>query len=278
MNTLAQDNCIRVSDAQISLEHTFSCGQCFRWEPGRDGSFTGVALGRAVRVWTEGEDLYLRCTEEEYQEVWAGYFDLDRDYRPIAEGLARDEFMRRAVEHGWGLRILRQEPWEALCTFIFSQCNHIPRIRQIVDRLCRLCGEELKFEGERHYAFPGPERVAALSGEELGSLRAGYRAPYVREAAQALALGQLDLAELREGETDVARQALMALNGVGRKVADCVLLFGLNKLEAFPVDTWMKKAEGLHPDCAGPYAGIAQQYIFYYMREKGIDKGRQKSL
>ncbi len=258
-------------DEPICLQHIFECGQCFRWSPSPRGGYTGVAYGRPTRVWMEGDRLFLRGTPAEYQQIWRTYFDLDRSYDALTEGFCCNDFMRRAVDYGRGLRILRQEPWEALASFIVPQCNNIPRIRSILDVFCRLYGEPVELEGETLHTFPAPKRVAALSLADLTPLRAGYRAQYILLAAQSVASGGLDLAALQHMDTEQARAAVQSLRGVGRKVADCFLLFGLHKLDAFPVDTWMKKADAFYQPggsaaAFGPYAGIAQQYIFYYAR------------
>lgn len=262
------ENTIEVAgDEPICPRHIFECGQCFRWSPSPKGGYTGVAYGRPTRVWMEGNRLFLRGTAEAYETIWRPYFDLDRSYDALTESFCCNDFMRRAVEYGRGLRILRQEPWEALASFIVSQCNNIPRIRSILDIFCRLYGDAVELEGETLYTFPSPGRTAALTLEDLAPLRAGYRAEYILLAARAITAGELDLGALGAMPTEQARQAVQALRGVGRKVADCFLLFGLHKLDAFPVDTWMKKAGAYYPAASfGDYAGVAQQYIFYYAR------------
>jgi N-glycosylase/DNA lyase len=262
--------------ADFDLEKTFNCGQCFRWhrqegDPSED-AFIGVAYGRAARVRQTGEGIFISGGREDFESLWRDYFDIERDYDAIRKMLAVDPYMTRAAEYGAGIRILRQEPWEALCTFIVSQCNNIPRITQIVENLCHLFGEPVAFERETLYAFPAPEIVASLSEEDLAPLRSGYRAKYILGAARAVAEGRLDLEALKKAPERKAIEALKTLDGVGEKVAQCAALFGLGKLNAFPVDTWMKKAlsaeYGGGVDLArfAPYAGIAQQYIFHYAR------------
>jgi len=253
----------------VSLYHTFFCGQCFRWRPDGDGFF-GVAWGRAARVWSVDGVLHVTGSGADSGDLWRRYFDLDRAYADIYTPWLNDPFMSRAVAHGEGLRILAQQPWESLCSFLLSQCCNIPRIRAMVDCLCRRFGEPISFQGLMEYAFPTPERLAGIKEEELVCIRAGYRAKYILAAARAVASGSLDLDRLQSEETEKAREELMRVEGVGRKVADCALLYGLGKLDAFPVDTWMKKARAYHPAYEGEYAGIAQQYIFYYARETGL--------
>ncbi len=262
-------------DEPFSPRHTFECGQCFRWRKDGKGGYVGVAGGRAVRVWEDEGDVMLGCNADEYEAFWRDYFDLRRSYSEIADGLPRDDFTKSAVSFGMGLRILRQEPWEALCSFIISQCNNIPRIQKIVGALCETYGDDITLDGERFKTFPSAERLADLPDGGLDMLRAGYRAPYILNAARRVASGEIDFNTVDALDTTEAEKYIMSLDGVGRKVADCFLLFGMGKLDAFPVDTWMKKAapyykDGFDSGAFGKYAGIAQQYIFYYAREKKI--------
>lgn len=256
----------------FSARHTFECGQCFRWNARPDGAYEGVAYGRHAVVWMQENKLCISGSMADFETIWRAYFDLDRDYAAITEKLPQDAFMQRAVAFGQGLRILAQPPWEALCSFIISQCNNIPRIRGIIGRLCRAYGVEI---GNGQYAFPDPEVIAALQERDLSCIQAGYRTPYILNAARRIASGSLDLKALAALPTEALRRALLQLQGVGAKVADCTILFGFGRLDAFPVDTWMKKASAFYPqgfnaDSFGPYAGIAQQYIFYYARSFGL--------
>ena len=241
------------SARELDIEKTFECGQCFRWNADENGVYRGTAFGYPAQVWTEDGEVYL-CSDAP-EKMWREYFDLDRDYA--------------------GIRILRQEPWEALCSFIISQCNNISRIKGIVERLCESFGEPVEFEGVTYYTFPSAQRIAALEPGALDVLRCGYRAPYIRSAAQAVADGSLDLEALISCDCVSARARLMREQGIGPKVANCVVLFGLYHLEAFPIDVWIKRAlkenfpKGFDPTTLGEYAGLAQQYIFYYARSHG---------
>ena len=276
--TIGEDRVSFVPGDDFDLKRIFECGQCFRWNEEPDGSYTGVALDRAARISKRDGVVTISGTKEDFSEVWREYFDLDRDYGSIRRRLCIDDYMLRATEFGAGIRILRQDRWEALCSFIISQCNNIPRIKGIVERLCALYGEPLDFEGRQYYTFPPASRLAALTAEELAPIRAGYRADYIIRAARDVDSGEIDLEELSAMDLDGARRALMAMRGVGKKVADCVILFGLRIPTAFPMDTWMKKAVAEHygkdfdPGIFGEYAGLAQQYMFYYQREnsKGV--------
>lgn len=252
-------------------EKIFECGQCFRWRRQADGSYLGAALGRAARVRLIERKIIISGGRTEFETVWREYFDLDRDYGQARRELSVGAYMQAAAEYGAGIRILRQDPWEALCSFLFSQCNNIPRIRQIVETLCSAFGDPIEFEGSVLYTFPAAGRIAPLSLKDLEVLRSGYRAPYVLAAARAVTEGRLDFASLARCSTEAACRALTELPGVGRKVADCVLLYGMGRLDAFPVDVWMRRAiashgEGFDLSVFGKHAGIAQQYMFYYER------------
>jgi len=257
---------------EFDLRKTFECGQCFRWDADEKGAYTGVAFGRAARLRREGGSVFISGTMGDFEAVWRGYFDLGRDYGEIRRRFGEGGFMGEAARFGEGIRILRQDKWEALCSFIVSQCNNIPRIKKIVASLCREFGERLEFEGETRYAFPGAARLAALDEASLAPIRCGYRAEYIIGAARAVAGGGLDLGALSRCPPGEARAALKRLRGVGDKVADCVALYGLNMLDSFPLDVWMKRAvaqrlgPSFDPMAFSPYAGVAQQYIFYYMR------------
>jgi len=256
----------------FDLVKIFECGQCFRWNADETGSYTGVARGLAARLRRDGGRVFISGPVGDFESVWRDYFDLDRDYAKIRKHICVDDFIREASDFGAGIRILRQDKWEALCSFIISQCNNIPRIKRIIDSLCREFGDKLLFEGTEHYAFPSAERLSTLNQDGLAPLRCGYRADYIIGAARAVADGSLDLEALSRGLPEDARAALKKLRGVGDKVADCAVLFGLNMLDAFPRDVWVKRAVARHygpgfdPGVFSPYAGIAQQYIFYYTR------------
>lgn len=254
----------------------FECGQCFRWNADENGVYRGVAHGIAAKVWSEGGSVFISGSMEQFRNVWYDYFDMDRDYAKAREALSIDEYTRAAAEYGAGIRILRQDKWEALCSFIISQCNNIPRIKKIVETLCQYFGKELEFEGKKVYTFPDADKVAALTVEDLAPLRCGYRAPYIIGAAKAVVDGTLDLETLSQSDFSTALKALKSMHGIGDKVANCVILFGLCIPDAFPVDVWMKKALAAHypkdfdPKVFGENAGLAQQYIFYYARSGNV--------
>lgn len=259
------------SSEALDLEKTFECGQCFRWNRDADGAYFGAAWGYAARVWVDGGQVYIRSKAPE--ALWHDYFDLARDYDAISRGFAGGEYLDACVAYGRGIRILRQEAWEALCSFIISQCNNIKRIKGIVERLCAEYGEELELDGRCAFAFPPAARLAPLEAQDLSGLRCGYRAEYIISAARAVAAGALDLDALSRMDYVGAKRALLTLNGVGEKVANCVALFGLGHMEGFPIDVWIRRALNEHfppdfdPKSLGDFAGLAQQYIFFYARE-----------
>lgn len=253
----------------LDLRETLDCGQCFRWKEQADGSWLGVVRGRAAKASLDGGRLILSGADEADRDMWAEYFDLGLDYGAVREKLAAvHPVMADAARYAPGIRILNQEPFEALISFIISQNNNIKRIAGIIDRLCESFGEPI---GDGLYRFPDARRLAALEPDELAPIRAGFRHRYIIDAARKVASGDIDLEIIRKMKYDEAKAELMRITGVGVKVADCVLLYGMHRLEGFPLDVWMKRAmtalfDGLDPSAFGEYAGIAQQYIFHYSR------------
>ena len=257
---------------KLDIVKTFECGQCFRWNCGENNVYTGVVAGFVAEVSVEDGEVYI--TSDAPGELWAEYFDLATDYASISADFTGD-YLRTCTEYGMGIRILRQDSWEALCSFIISQCNNISRIKGIVERLCSNFGEEIKANGRTYYTFPSAKRIAVLEPEDLSVIRSGYRAEYIINAARAVVSGELDLEALKKCDYREAIKSLRTVRGIGEKVANCVVLFGLNHMEAFPVDVWMKRAlkenfpPDFDPESLGEYAGLAQQYIFYYARSMG---------
>lgn len=253
----------------LDLAQTLDCGQSFRWTELPDGSFSGVAFGKSVRVSLCGGELIVDNAEENDRALWNDYFDLSLDYGKIRESISSiHPVLGEAAKYAPGIRILRQEPWEALCTFIISQNNNIKRIKGIVARLCESFGEALP---DGSFSFPSAEKMALLCSDDLAPLRAGFRNRYLIDAAQKVNSGEVDLELCKTADYEAARRELMKITGVGVKVADCTLLFGMHRIEAFPIDVWMRRAmDRLFPEMSGSdfgeYAGIAQQYIFHYSR------------
>lgn len=270
----------------FDLEHTFDCGQCFRWKRGEDGSYIGVAGGRAARLSREGGDIVIECADGDFDAFWRAYLDLDRDYGEIKRAVSVNDTMSSAVEYGSGIRLLRQEFFETLISYIISQNNSIPNIKRVVERLCAAYGAGFDFCGETFFAFPEPETLAALEPAEFRVLGAGFRDRYISGAARLVASGELSEAALCAMPTAEARKRLMEVKGVGNKVCDCVMLFSLGKYDLFPTDTWINKvmaerfgatsvktAKSEGERLFGQYSGFAQQYLFYWRRE--LDKANE---
>ncbi len=259
----------------FSVELSLFCGQAFRWEKNEDGSFSGVVKGKKVKIIQKDNQIIFRgTTKEDFEEIWQDYFDIETDYKKICEKFEADSYLKRAKDEYYGIRILRQEPWEALCSFIISQNNNIPRISGIIKRLCESFGEKID---EESYSFPSYERLKDVTVEDLGILRAGFRAKYICDAVKKLNSGEISLNEIEKMPIDQARQELMKIKGVGAKVAECTLLYGFNRKEAFPVDVWVKRImaelypDGL-PECTKDVEGIAQQYLFHWRRNLREDE------
>ena len=260
---------------ELDIVKTFECGQCFRWNCGEDGIYRGVVGGYYAEVSVKDDEVYI--TSDAPEDMWPRYFDLGTDYAEISRAFT-GEYLSECVRYGSGIRILRQDSWEALCSFIISQCNNISRIKGIVERLCASFGDEIKVGDSIYYSFPSAERLAALEPDDLAGIRSGYRAEYIICAARSVVNGDIDLEELKKCDYRQAIKALRTVRGVGEKVANCVVLFGLWHMEAFPIDVWMKRAlkenfpPDFDPESLGHYEGLAQQYIFYYARSRGKEK------
>lgn len=273
------EKAITVKCPTFSVRDTLTSGQCFRWTE-RGGRLCGTAFGRYIEVMQEGDRLTIfGASEEEYETIWRSYFDLDRDYEAIRRIVTQlDPRLCDAADYAAGIRILAQEPWEALCSFVISQNNNIPRIRGIIQKLCLHCGApavggENAAEESAARAFPTAEALAQVSEEQFRSFGCGYRAGYLAAISRRAAAGEIDWDFLRTAPIEEARKVLVALKGVGPKVAECVLLYGCGRLECFPIDVWIRRA--LETEFAGgtalldsEFAGIAQQYIFEYVRKQ----------
>lgn len=298
-------------EQQISIQvedfhpvHTFECGQAFRWERQSDGSYTGIAGGKIVNAafipdedlenLQEGSGSYKayrgrlilsNTSKEDFEGFWKTYFDLDRDYGAIKRELAqKDPVIREAIRQGGGIRLLQQEKWETLLSFIISQNNHIPRIKKCIEALCENFGEKAgTYRGRDYYSFPSPQVLAAMEPEDLAVCRLGYRAKYLVGTARQVEQEGLSALEAM-GDDNVAPQEAFSyvthFCGVGPKVANCVLLFSMGKYDSFPLDVWMKRVmEQLYGQKSpkemkefaertfGRFGGFAQQYLFYYIRE-----------
>ena len=254
----------------FSLQQTLECGQCFRWKREPDESYTGVVGHFVANVRQIENKLVINSNAP--AAFWIEYFDLERDYAEIKKLLSKDLIMRSVIKTGSGIRLLKQPFWECLASFIISQRNNIPRIMQIIEVLCRNFGEPVEFCGKTYYSFPEPNMIF---GKDLSVIKCGYRDKYLQDAAQRNI-------NCKEYSTAEARQALLEINGVGEKVANCVLLFGLQKYDVFPADVWIKRIVSTLYDVSeknisefarenfAEYSGFAQQYLFFHARDSRI--------
>ena len=253
---------------ELDPERTFLCGQCFRWQKDENGTFSGIAYGRKITVKQTGESVEIDGVPDNDEKMWRNYFDLDADYNEYIARLSEDETLKKACAASGGIRILRQEPFETLISFIISQNNNIPRISGIIARLCEQFGEKI---GEDDFAFPNAKQLCGIEAGDLAPLRAGFRARYIADAVEKINKGEIDFEEVDALGLEPAREKLKKIVGVGDKVADCVLLFAFHKTDAFPRDVWIKRImseyfpNGL-PECSIGIEGIAQQYLFDYFR------------
>lgn len=248
-------------------------GQCFRLNRNAAGGYTLVARGRVLHLRETPEGCALDCEEQDFRAFWRDYFDLERDYARIRLSVdPNDAFLSRACAFGRGIRILRQEPWEMLVSFIISQRKSIPAIRYCIEMLSARYGEALDAAGEQYFAFPSACRLAALDEASFQACSLGYRAKYVLAAARLVASGALNLENIALMTDAALFDALLTVPGVGEKVANCVMLFGYHRLGRFPRDVWVNRVEAREYGGAFPVArypdtaGALQQYLFYYAR------------
>ena len=275
------------------VKDVFDCGQCFRWNEELDKSYTGIFGKNVLNVKQEPDEEGYKITftgvcNGNIEDICKNYFDLNRDYEEIKNKLSKiDEFMAQSISYGEGIRILNQDLWEMIISFIISANNNIPRIKGIIERMSKKYGEEIEFRGKKYYTFPTIEALKNASKEELRTLGMGFRDKYIYETTKIIAEKQVDLESLKNKETKQAREELLKLNGVGPKGADCILLFStLKRLDVFPIDVWVrrvmndlyihnedetkvskKQIENLAKEKFGELEGIAQQYLFYWRRE-----------
>lgn len=269
MEYIIKSNNILLKQEDFSLSETLDCGQAFRWTEIKDeNGYCGFSGSNFLKITKEKDHFVLHnTTEEQFQSVWLEYFDFGTDYSELKRRFSEDETLKKACDFAGGIRLLKQNSWEALCSFIISQNNNIPRIKGIIERLCVAFGEET----ENGFTFPTAERLADFSAEELSPLRAGFRARYICDASKKISSHEIVLEEVSKLPLENAKKELMKICGVGTKVADCALLYGMYRIEAFPVDVWIKRVmaeyypNGL-PECVKGAEGIAQQYLFHYIR------------
>lgn len=274
----------------FDIEEVLECGQCFHFTKLKDKHYELLSFGKYLEVSQQHNQLILHNTTlKDYENIWKAYFDLDRDYSRIkADILMLDCRLEDAIMAKPGIRILKQDFFETLISFIISQNKQIPHIKQIVHRISEKYGTEHKLpSGRKVYSFPTVEQLSLVTEDELRDCKVGFRAPYIKCAVEMVASGEITEDKLSSMKVSDARDALMRIKGVGEKVANCVLLFGLGFTDAFPVDVWMKRImeymyfeepqdkkviEAFAMEKYGELAGYAQQYLFFYGRENGLGK------
>ncbi len=264
----------------FDLKKIADSGQCFRFNECEKG-YSAMALDKHLFIKECGQDEYeLSCTEKEYDSFWKNYFDMDLCYSGIRARVdeTEDPYLYNAAEYGRGIRILRQDPWEMLISFIISQRKNIPAIKASIEKMCAMVGTVVDEDdkGNKYYAFPTPDQLAALRIEDLSACSLGYRDKYVKRAAADVASGLVDLKAWEKLSDEELMEKLLELFGVGVKVANCEILFGYHRLDAFPKDVWINRVldarypDGFLFDKYAPYNGIMQQYLFFYSRNDAL--------
>lgn len=264
----------------------FGCGQCFRWNKEEDDKYIGIAHGKVIEVEKKENDLVIYNTnEQDFIDIWADYFDLYRDYGEIKDSLKKDEILKKAVKYGSGIRILNQEPFEMLISFIISSNNRIPMIKKVIENICESFGREIIYRGKTYYTFPCLSELSSAKEEDFRNFKAGFRSKYIKNTIDMLKNYEQDLDVIKSLEANEALSHMLTFPGVGLKVADCIMLFSMKKTDSFPVDVWVKRAMNYFYNTGdislkkirefaegkfGHLAGFAQQYLFFYMRENNI--------
>ena len=282
----------------FDIKQTIECGQCFRWEKENDGSYTIQAFSKTINVkqtneYVEGASVTLvfsGTSLSDFENLWISYFDLERDYGEIKNKLLKnDKIIEDAIQFGAGMRLLNQDEWETLVSFLISQNSNIPRIKKAIKAVCENFGEPYTaWNGKTYYTFPEAKQIhfCENSEEKIEACRLGYRTSYIYETARVISKDQAKrLYNLKNESFEEAYEYLLKLKGVGPKVANCVMLFSMEKYESFPIDVWVKRVmsklymldekdlkgiEKFGKDKFGENGGFAQQYLFYYIRENNI--------
>ena len=272
----------------FKVKDIFECGQCFRWNEEPDGSYTGIFGHNVLNVKEEKDIVITGICNGDIEDICKYYFDLDRNYEEIKKTLSLvDDNMKESIKYGEGIRILNQNLWEMIISFIISANNNIPRIKGIIERMSAKYGQEIKFRGTSYYTFPTIDELSQASVKDLKDLGLGFRDRYVYETTKKIKEGKINLENLKQEPTNEVRKQLLTLTGVGPKVADCIMLFStLKRFDVFPVDVWVrrvmndlyihnedetkvnkKQKQEIARDKFGALEGIAQQYLFYWKRE-----------
>lgn len=273
----------------FNIKQIVECGQCFRWEKINDNDYIGVAFDKVIEVVQEGDAVtIMNSNQEEFENIWFKYFDLSRDYSKVKEALSQDVILRKSVEFGYGIRILNQDQFEILISFIISARNSIPSIMKTIKEISKRWGNEIKYKGNIYYSFPSPNALKGVTEDEIRETGASFRSKYIVDTINKINKKEdikFDLSYISEMNDDDCHIALQEYKGVGAKVSDCVMLFSMGKTSAFPVDVWVKRAmihfynadEGslskiriFGRNKFKALSGFAQQYLFYYARENKI--------
>lgn len=288
MELVKQQNLIILKNPRdFNAVHTFECGQCFRWIKQIDGSYTGVVGDNVFNIREDGDTVFIEASSDEAGEILSGYLDFSRDYTLIKKRLSDNHVLKKAVEFGYGIRILKQNHWECLASFIISANNRIPMIMRAVENIARDFGKPVEFKGKTYYTFPGPDELLKVEEDKITLCGVGFRCKYIKHAARMVSSGEINLEHIEKLDSSEAREELMKIPGVGPKIADCVLLYSYGKTDVFPTDVWIKRVvevlffgrEAKLPEIQefagtrfGELAGFAQQYLFYYARENKIGR------
>jgi len=274
----------------FELKHIFDCGQCFRWNEQKDGSYTGVFKGNVLNVQkTDNKIIFNGMLNGDIKKIVEDYFDLNRNYEMLKSQLSKiDQYLKSSIEYGYGIRILNQDLWETIISFIISANNNIPRIKGIIERLSKKYGKEIEWNREKYYTFPTPEELKDATIEEFRELGLGFRDIRLYETTHMILDKKINLEQIhKETDTLKVREQLLSLSGVGPKVADCILLFStLKRFDVFPIDVWVRRVMNelyiknedetkvnkkeimkIANEKFGVIEGLAQQYLFYWKRD-----------
>ena len=289
MNIIQKDNKIIVHDIRdFNITHIFECGQCFRWNREEDGSYTGVVKNKVINVLQQENTVEFNNINTDDYDIIKNYFDFDTDYETIKNTLNTDEIMAEAIKFGEGIRILNQEEWETMISFMISANNRIPMIKKVIENLSVSFGDYIgNYRGKDYFSFPTAERLSAAPVERILECKAGFRAPRIKEAATRFLYEKDKIYNIKNMSYNEGLAYLKTYKGIGDKVANCILLFSMKHFDTFPVDVWVRRVmqtlyvskETKDADIRkfaenkfGKYSGFAQQYLFFYARENGIGK------
>lgn len=289
MKISEKENMLIIEDIKdFNITHIFDCGQCFRWNKEEDGSYTGVVSGKVINVSQEGSKVVFdNLTIDDYHIV-KDYFDLETDYEKIKEKVSTDDIMKKAIDFGCGIRILNQDEWETMISFMISANNRIPMIKKVIENLsCNFGNFITSYRGRDYYSFPTPKQLAEADVAKIFECKAGFRAPRIKEAAERFLVEKDTIYDLKNKSYQEGLDYLKTYCGIGDKVANCILLFSMKQFDTFPVDVWVrrvmqtlyvdkdtsdKEIRRFAEDKFGDFSGYAQQYLFYYARELNVGK------